>query len=180
MSTRENHYGKIWRRVVFIDYSWLFEHLRVFFKLVIFENTCSFIKQCNSIQMVKIRSQNLFLMHRSTTYFILSKLGALLIQLLLKVSIYYCYFKWNLLLPKDLDWSFNIFFTWGDGPNGIKVGAIVAAASLLVLVPAIAFTLWRQRTPQQHFFDVPGWLTRRFLISMCSISCFYATLDWLH
>ncbi|KAE8645797.1 hypothetical protein Csa_017046 [Cucumis sativus] len=43
-----------------------------------------------------------------------------------------------------------------DTPRTSSVGAIVAAASLLVLVPAIAFTLWRQRTPQQHFFDVPA------------------------
>ncbi|KAA0031501.1 BRASSINOSTEROID INSENSITIVE 1-associated receptor kinase 1-like isoform X1 [Cucumis melo var. makuwa] len=50
----------------------------------------------------------------------------------------------------------STFFASGDGVTGIVVGAIVAAASLLVIVPAIAFTLWRKRTPQHHFFDVPA------------------------
>lgn len=50
----------------------------------------------------------------------------------------------------------------GDGANGVIVGAIVAAAALLIVVPAIAFTLWRRKNRPDHFFDVPGWLIRRF------------------
>ncbi|XP_038887572.1 BRASSINOSTEROID INSENSITIVE 1-associated receptor kinase 1-like isoform X1 [Benincasa hispida] len=44
----------------------------------------------------------------------------------------------------------------GDRANGATIGAIVAAAALLVIVPAIVFTFWRRKTRQIHFVDVPA------------------------
>lgn len=71
---------------------------------------------------------------------------------------------------------FLTFSAPGDGANGVIVGAIVAAAALLVVVPATALNLWRRKTQQDHFFDVAGWSIRRHVSSMCGISRFYVTL----
>ncbi|XP_009108801.1 BRASSINOSTEROID INSENSITIVE 1-associated receptor kinase 1 [Brassica rapa] len=40
--------------------------------------------------------------------------------------------------------------------TGAIAGGVAAGAALLFAVPAIALALWRRKTPQDHFFDVPA------------------------
>ncbi|KAL0660238.1 hypothetical protein Bca4012_080823 [Brassica carinata] len=40
--------------------------------------------------------------------------------------------------------------------TGAIAGGVAAGAALLFAVPAIALALWRRKTPQEHFFDVPA------------------------
>lgn len=44
----------------------------------------------------------------------------------------------------------------GASTTGAIAGGVAAGAALLFAAPAIALALWRRRTPQDHFFDVPG------------------------
>lgn len=38
---------------------------------------------------------------------------------------------------------------------------MAAGAALLFAIPAIGFAYWRRRKPQEHFFDVPGKLSKQ-------------------
>ncbi|KAE8672761.1 BRASSINOSTEROID INSENSITIVE 1-associated receptor kinase 1 [Hibiscus syriacus] len=44
----------------------------------------------------------------------------------------------------------------GISSTGAIAGGVAAGAALLFAVPAIVLALWRKRTPQDHFFDVPA------------------------
>ncbi|XP_076957417.1 BRASSINOSTEROID INSENSITIVE 1-associated receptor kinase 1-like [Bidens hawaiensis] len=47
----------------------------------------------------------------------------------------------------------------GNSATGAIAGGVAAGAALLFAGPAIALAWWRRRKPQDHFFDVPGYIT---------------------
>ena len=44
----------------------------------------------------------------------------------------------------------------GNFASGAIAGGVAAGAALLFAAPAIILAYWQRRTPQDHFFDVPG------------------------
>jgi somatic embryogenesis receptor kinase 1 len=69
----------------------------------------------------------------------------------------------------------------GASSTGAIAGGAAAGAALLFAIPAIGFALWRQRKPEEHFFDVPGgYYTYCFAVHAIFVICFIHVPSLFH